>query len=363
MGVLGGLRLHLRATSTLGISLLLLGCVLFVGREVVPYSAFSYITRPLWDSSEAPSQHIAHYTFDPSDKSRSCLQHGWSARDDQPEVWDAIVFSSEVELLLVRLYELDPVVSRFFIIESDHSFSGRTKTAKLNASLSLPDFDPYRHKITYTLLEGRKLERGESPFSQENDVRYEMNQVLRNALSSTSAPSIQPILLFTDLDEIPRRNTIQLLQACRFGTSIHLGLREYVYSFQWRVGGDELGIASWRASVVRWTSRTGDAGAGEFYPFAWCFRTLDEFKQKAQGFSHLDRLGPRPQQMLKNDRLQRVICEGVDIFSMLPEAYSWREMAAKWRLRESMSAWDLPSLLVDDPERFPWLLPGNCERE
>lgn len=101
---------------------------------------------------------------------------------------------------------------------------------------------------------------------------------------------------------------------------------------------------------------------------------------KAKGYSHVDRLGSRPSALLRPERIQKVvsahrgaivsaltsppqICEGSDIFSMLPEAYSWREMAAKWRLLQSKSVVRLPLYLGQHPGQFRYLLPGGCKRE
>jgi hypothetical protein len=39
----------------------------------------------------------------------------------------------------------------------------------------------------------------------------------------------RPIVLMSDLDEIPARHTVDLLKNCDFGPSIHLQLRDYLY--------------------------------------------------------------------------------------------------------------------------------------
>ena len=51
-----------------------------------------------------------------------CKMHGWEQRKSTPEVWDAVIFSTELDLLEIRLNELDSVVDRFFIVESDSEF-------------------------------------------------------------------------------------------------------------------------------------------------------------------------------------------------------------------------------------------------
>ena len=57
---------------------------------------------------------------------------------------------------------------------------------------------------------------------------------------------------------------------------------------------------------------------------SFCFRSLQEYETKMRGYSHSDRLGgsDAEAQLLDAHRIQTVICEGSDIFGMLPEAYS-----------------------------------------
>ena len=83
-------------------------------------NAVSYGSRPLWDTPNGPRRVVPHYyaegtVFDDS----HCALHGWTLRKHTPEVWDAVLFSTELDLLEIRMHELDAVVDRFFIIESD----------------------------------------------------------------------------------------------------------------------------------------------------------------------------------------------------------------------------------------------------
>lgn len=227
-----------------------------------------------------------------------------------------------------------------FIIESDHTFTGLPRDPVLAPLLRAGTaFEPFLARITHKLHAGRALRAGENPFALENDMRRAMTTLLRSHMPPLSAPA--PMMLFSDVDEIPSAATVALLGACDFGAPLHLGLREYVYSFEWPVANaaedDRLSL-SWRASARVWPER--GEGAGEFYGHgkvservladagwhcSWCFRTLDEFAQKAKGYSHTDRLGSRGAQLLRPDRIQQTICHGWDFFNMLPESYSYRD--------------------------------------
>ena len=48
-----------------------------------------------------------------------CSTHGWPLRQAKPEVWDAVLFTTELDLLDIRWNELDPVVDKFFILENN----------------------------------------------------------------------------------------------------------------------------------------------------------------------------------------------------------------------------------------------------
>ena len=52
-----------------------------------------------------------------------CALHGWQARTVEPEVWDAVLFTTELDLLDIRWHELDSVVDKFFLVENNGASS------------------------------------------------------------------------------------------------------------------------------------------------------------------------------------------------------------------------------------------------
>ncbi|GAA5848503.1 hypothetical protein JCM8547_004533 [Rhodosporidiobolus lusitaniae] len=339
----------------------------------LPRGYLAYSTRPLWDHSEAPSDVLYHYEAEGLTEKQACNLHGWEERKEQVDVWDATIFSTEIDLLLIRLHELSPLVSRFFILESTHTFTGQPKPLLLPSALSSPSFAPYASKITYRMFNGSALPPNGSPWDQEIALRQTMTSVLRS--SFPAAPEPAPVMLFSDVDELPSRQTVRLLKACEAPLPLHLGMRSYLYSFEWQEGGE---TSSWRASAVRWMDR--GRGSEEFYRHgkvtnrvladsgwhcSWCFRHLRDFVTKATGYSHVDRLGSRPAALLRPERIQKTVCEGLDMFGMLPEAYSFRDLFNKMRLIPSKSAVNLPSYVAAHANDVRYLLPGegNCIRE
>jgi len=115
-------------------------------------NTLSYATRPLWDAADGPKEVIPHYyaegtKMDP----HACKLHGWEEREDKGtlKVVDAVLMSSELDLLEIRMNELDSVVDNFFIIESNATFTGLPKETYFAQSRSR--FSKFEKKIVYHL--------------------------------------------------------------------------------------------------------------------------------------------------------------------------------------------------------------------
>lgn len=102
-------------------------------------NAISYASRPLWDTPDGPKNLVPHFYalgVDPSPE--ICRLHGYGPRSnvEGKEVWDAVLLSTELDLLEIRMNELDSVVDRFFIIESDREYSLPSAWSRTNAARS-----------------------------------------------------------------------------------------------------------------------------------------------------------------------------------------------------------------------------------
>jgi len=325
-------------------------------------NALSYASRPLWDTPDGPRHVLEHYHAEGIDFDHNlCALHGWAARREPlPEVWDAIMVSSEMDLLEIRLHELDSVVDKFFIIESDKTFTGINKP--LVFAQNRDRFAKFGPKIVYNEFQGRVPGPNEHAFDVESDQRRAMSASIEGYLT---AQGPRPLVIFADVDEIPSAATIRLLKTCEFPSPLHLQLKNYMYSFEWPYGAD-----SWRAQVHQWAPGTfyRHSMAGEYaladagWHCSFCFRELSEFSAKMQGYSHYDRIGG-DESLLTPNWIQKAICEGKDIFKMLPEAYTYADLIALMNPRRSKSAVGLPRHLIQNAEKFRFLLPGGCLRQ
>lgn len=336
--------------------LLVIGLLSFWSRLALAWRDFGYLTRPLWDHPERPFTVIPHYPSGNLSSHKWCSLHGWTPRPSIPKVFDAIIFSVELDLLEIRLRELYDVVDKFVVLESDYTFTGLPKNRTF--ANNQERFSWAADKIHYAFHAGHELKRGQVAFDQEAELRISMNSALLDA-------GVQDgdLVLMSDVDELPRFTTMELLKTCDFGDTVHLQLQNFLYSFEFLFDMD-----SWRASVRRHPSdgyshgRVGEkllADAG--WHCSFCFKHIEDFQFKMQAYSHADR---SRQQLLDGDRIQKVICDGTDIFDMYPEAYSWSELARKLApMAKTNSAMDVPRFLTENPDAFAYLLPGGCMRE
>ncbi|KAH9945080.1 glycosyltransferase family 17 protein [Epithele typhae] len=326
----------------------------------------SYSTRPLWDSPAGPHHVIPHFYAEgvPVD-AHLCALHGWDVRDenDLPEVWDAVLFSSELDLFEIRLHELDSVVDKFFVVEADRTFTGIPKN--LTFAAHADRFSPFIRRIVHSVFSGAHvLAPGESPFENEIAQRRHMDALLHQHRDA-QPNKVPPLVIFSDVDEIPSAHTIRLLRRCKAPNPIHLQMREYLYSWEWPAGE-----GSWRAQVHRLNSPKAGYNHGQVteakladsgWHCSFCFRYLHDFSDKMIGYSHADRVTDKS--LLKPENIQRRICAGEDIFGMLPEAYRWKDMLALLDKDPQASAVHVPRYLLEQSEAYKFLLPGGCMRE
>ncbi|KAJ3207707.1 hypothetical protein HDU82_003385 [Entophlyctis luteolus] len=340
----------------------------------------TYATRPLWDTPETLSFVVLPF-FPPPVPAASpdadtvppdgslCRAHGWTPRGQASaarHVLDVILFSVELDLLEIRLRELMPVVDAFVIAESSSTFTGLPKA--LAFSENRQRFNFAAKKIRYLAIPGRKLAAGEDPFNIEREMREAVTVFLRDQSLHAS-----DLVIMSDVDEIPSARAIQLLRSCdNIPNFIHLKMKNFMYSFDFLMDSEH-----WRPKVAVVPANPQDliyshrkasdiilADAG--WHCSFCFPKISDFVFKMTGYAHADRVHSK--YLLDPNRIQKVICEGTDIYDMLPEAYTWRDLAYKWGpMRKLNSAVNAPQFLIDtvalNDTRFRYLLPGGCVRE
>ncbi|PCH38063.1 glycosyltransferase family 17 protein [Wolfiporia cocos MD-104 SS10] len=367
-------RVGSRAKLCLLVSFGLLSILVLSFRSTA-WRDLGYLLRPLWDTPPTAFTVIPHYDHPNVSAGDICILHGWKKRPERARVWDATIFSVELDLLEIRLRELYPVVDHFIIVESNTTFTGHTKPLLFAQHRHEPRFAWASDKIIYSAItlpsEIPGVGPAEATWSNERRSRREINSILRSYGAQSGELMIQ-----ADVDEIPSARTIGLIRECEgYPAVLHLQLRNYMFAFTRRIP-ETKGGGSWRASVKTWDpSGVGYTGymhgrqsdailADAGWHCSWCFRYLEDFRFKMTSYSHFDRV-TRPRSQLDLAAIQRKVCEGKDLFDMLPEAYTFRDLAILMKghpLEESYI--DLPWWIVQKPEQYAYLLrQENCMRE
>ncbi|GFZ19060.1 beta-1,4-N-acetylglucosaminyltransferase family protein [Actinidia rufa] len=228
-------------------------------------------------------------------------------------------------------------------------------------AINRDQFDFIESRLTYGTIGGR-FRKGENPFVEEAYQRVALDHLLRIA-------GIQDddLLIMSDVDEIPSRHTIDLLRWCDdIPPVLHLQLKNYLYSFEFLWDH-----RSWRASIHRYQMgktryahfrRTDYLLSDAGWHCSFCFRQISEFVFKMKAYSHYDRV--RFSHYLNPKRIQDIICKGADLYDMIPEEYTFREIIGKMgSIPHSYSAVHLPEYLLNNADKYKYLLPGNCRRE
>lgn len=210
-------------------------------------NTLSYATRPIWDKPLGFSQVIPHYYGENVPTDTLCHLHNWDVRDSHTGtvVFDAMLMNNELDLLEIRLNELDSVVDYFVILESNVTFTGLPKQTYFADNRER--YSEFNHKILYQLyvpfwslilrfnncifsLPGYPLQPDKTAWDTEATTRNTMTKFLRSYINEFTVNATN-LVIMSDVDEIPSQHTLALLKTCDFGNSIHLQMRTYLYRY------------------------------------------------------------------------------------------------------------------------------------
>ncbi|MBL9138890.1 MAG: hypothetical protein JNK85_23680 [Verrucomicrobiales bacterium] len=141
-------------------------------------------------------------------------------------IYDTFPFFNELELLEVRLAELEPVVDHFVLAEATRTHSNQPKP--LHFQENRHRFKPYLPKIIHVVVD-------DCPDSANAWVieKFQRDAVGRALVGCKP----DDIVLNSDIDEIPRRSAVQKLrERMRFGTGVGARVGSAVLRQPWLVG-------------------------------------------------------------------------------------------------------------------------------
>jgi beta-1,4-mannosyl-glycoprotein beta-1,4-N-acetylglucosaminyltransferase len=116
----------------------------------------------------------------------------------KPKVYDCFMFFNELDVLEIRLNELDSVVDKFVLAEARYSHQGKPKP--LYFEQNKERFKKFLHKIEHVIVE-------EFPPTTDTWVRepYQRNQIARGLKDCKD----NDIIILSDVDEIPRASVVK----------------------------------------------------------------------------------------------------------------------------------------------------------
>eukprot|EP00947_MAST-08B_sp_MAST-8B-sp1_P000014 g14.t1 len=234
---------------------------------LVGVHAVRSVTRPLWDRPPRPWTEVVPFRGGYENTSSCSKYHGWVPRSPAGQarlkVFDCFIFSTELDLLEVRLHELaDHGVDKFVLVESTRTHTYLPKPLVYHKHRNDRRFARFRERILHLVVDedaiSACLRRGKcdpaDPYTLEALQR-------RTMMAGLAMAGLRPgdIIIVSDLDEIPRREVPQLMRGCS-GQPTHLALEmpEFLYSLANRVGWynkTNAVVRTYRGRDPGWTAR------------------------------------------------------------------------------------------------------------
>ena len=268
------------------------------------------------------------------------------------KVFDTFIFgghSAELDLLEVRLNELDGVVEKFVIVESPTTHLGNPK--KLYFQENKERFSQFKDKIHYFITD--PLNYG-FPWRNENEHR---NNIL-NGLRELNL-NFEDWILISDLDEIPSKNSVKELIDRNDAVSLGIPLAYRPFFLNIEAGKPSVGVRAVRFSLLtpfspqeirnnNFTDYNTTQNNGWHFTYQGGKKAI---KEKLESFAHGNdydnRLGHQTKET-SEEEINRDL-DNLRIFGEHPVSKDWKKL----EINENT----LPKYVVDNQDKFKtWLL-------
>jgi hypothetical protein len=143
-------------------------------------------------------------------------------------IWDCFTFFNELDLLELRLRELEGTVDRHVIVEATRTFSGLAKPLHYLANKAR--FARWHDKIVHIIVED-----DEASWTAQQRERHHRNSIARGLAGLEPADSV----FITDADELPNaEHVLSLWSPDMTCVPWSLCMRQYRYAFNYRYRWD-----------------------------------------------------------------------------------------------------------------------------
>ncbi len=256
------------------------------------------------------------------------------------------MFFDELDLLELRLHELDKFVDHFVIVESlERHGSAQSKEAVLKNNWGI--VKPFEHKIQYELLDHLYPEYSGSESGWLRDS-YNRNMLIQGILK-VAAPS--DIVMISDCDEIPRMSTvienIPKIENRLYGLRqdfFYYNVNRYIGEWEWGTVVGTLQAINNKGGVQH-AYRAGFDGEFKLKNGGWHFSyfgNIERIKNKVSSITHSQDEPCKAFLARDNDVIKKDILSGIDIYYRYEKPFTKR----------SSSDASLPGYYLDNMERF-----------
>jgi hypothetical protein len=174
----------------------------------------------------------------------ACSKHGFKAfqQDDSSRprrVYDIFPFLLELDWLEIRLQTLAPYVDYFVIVEYSTTFTGLPNPVVLKDNWDR--FKKYENQILSFVVDDKIPRNVTDVWVHERFMKDAMLYETFPSLIGTEKEAKEgDVILVSDVDEIPKPQTVSLLRHCSFPERLTLRSHFYYYSFQWLHRGEQV---------------------------------------------------------------------------------------------------------------------------
>jgi beta-1,4-mannosyl-glycoprotein beta-1,4-N-acetylglucosaminyltransferase len=148
------------------------------------------------------------------------------------KIIDCFLFFNEIDLLKLRLKELNDVVDHFVLVESTKTFSNKQKSLFYDSNKEL--FTEYHNKITHLVCSKMPANR---IWRSRRRSAWKRQEIQRNFLAegiNKISPNNDDLILLSDVDEIPDPRTLLELKDSKFSSLANLEQDLYYYNITCR---------------------------------------------------------------------------------------------------------------------------------
>ncbi|KAI4121813.1 MAG: hypothetical protein LQ338_006161 [Usnochroma carphineum] len=307
----------------------------------------------LYGASSASEESLSKNGFLPMDKARDyCQTRHWDPypyRNNRRKIYDLFIINTELDWLEIRMGELQNEVDYFVILEAETTFTEAPKPLHIQENWAR--FAPFHPKMIHHVLNQTDVE-FDGTWARESFSRNAMFDQVIPFLDDEKAAGQGDVILVSDVDEIPRPDTLKALRNCMFPRKLTLRSHFYYYGFQWLHRGEQWPhpqatfFEGPDHTVKPEELRSRKDSDGDLWNAAWhcsyCFGKLQDFVDKIQSFSHTEMNQPRFTDRAKI--LQRVR-HGIDMFERDNEKFD--------RIDTNN---DVPQYLLENRDRFGYTI-------